>query len=249
MKSNADSHGGDTPLRKMGGFPIKFVEMSSALGRYDKIAAAAQQVALRLPPAEFPRVLDICCGTGHWAMAMSRLGFSVTGIDASEEQIEAARARCMDARFEVGDMADPPTGPFDLVLNTYSSFGYGLTKDEDLRMLRAWWAVLRAGGCMILEMADIERARHVFGQSDRVVRGDGVEVPKEDLRMDWDRQLLFVDYTMGEWQWGGFTRFYSADELADMLQAAGFDRVSISGDFSGTRPKRPEDWMVLTCWK
>lgn len=249
MKSNAETALEQATLKKMGGFPIKFVEMSDALGRYDKIAAAAGHLASRLPPAQFPRMLDICCGTGHWAAAMAGLGYRVTGIDSSEEQIEAARARCGEARFVVGDMAEPPAGPFDLVLNTYSSFGYGLTKDEDLRMLRAWWSVLRYGGCMILEMADIERARHVFGTSDRVVRGDGVKMPKEDLRMDWEQQMLFVDYTMGEWQWGGFTRFYSADELAGMLETAGFNRVSVAGDFSGMQPKRPEDWMVLTCWK
>ncbi len=249
MKFSIETDVEQEPLKKMGGFPVEFVRMSDALGRYDKVAAAAGHLALRLPPAKFPRVLDICCGSGHWAAAMAGLGYRVTGIDASEDQIEAARARCGEVQFVVGDMAEPPAGPFDLVLNTYSSFGYGLTKDEDLRMLGAWWSVLRDGGCMTLEVADIERARHVFGTSDRVVRGDGVQVPKEDLRMDWAQQMLFVDYTMGDWRWGAFTRLYSADELSAMLEMAGFSRVSVAGDFSGMQPKRPEDWMVLTCWK
>lgn len=249
MKSSVDVGPDGAPLKRMSGFPSQFVEMSDALGRYEKIAASVESISRRLPPAQFPRALDICCGSGQWASAMADAGYDVIGIDASAAQVDAARRRCAVARFHVGEMAAPPQGPFDLVLNTYSSFGYGLTQEEDLNTLRAWGSTLRGGGCMVMELADLERARYVFGSSRHLVRGDGVHAPKEDLRMDWEQQLLFVDYTMGDWMWGGFTRLYSSAQLVSMLKSVGFDRVFAAGDFTGTLPKRPQDWLVLTCWK
>jgi ubiquinone/menaquinone biosynthesis C-methylase UbiE len=134
-------------------------------------------------------------------------------------------------------------------LNTYSSFGYGLSRYEDLETLMAWQRVLRPGGCLIMEVVDIERVKFVFGDSTRVVRGDGHRVPREDLQMDWDQQLLFVRYTMDSWTWSGFTRFYTSEQLREMLTQAGFARVTFSGAFDGVAPKRPEDWAVATCWK
>ena len=248
MTSSADTAGVQRPLQRMGGFPPQFVEMSNALGRYDKVAGAASAIAARFPAAEFPRALDICCGSGHWASALHDRGYAVTGVDASAEQLASARRRCPDATFILGDMAQPPGGPFDLAINTYSSFGYGLTVDEDLEMLRAWHRALRDGGVLVMEGADMERARHVFGNTDLVLRGDGVQTPLEELRMDWARQLLFVQYTMPDWTWGGFTRLYTAAQLADLLARAGFRDIAAAGDFRG-RPKRPEDWLVVTCRK
>jgi glycine/sarcosine N-methyltransferase len=38
-------------------------------------------------------VLDAGCGTGRYSVALAELGFKVTGIDASPEQVAEARKR------------------------------------------------------------------------------------------------------------------------------------------------------------
>ena len=68
------------------------------------------------------RVLDIGCGDGDLALDMARRGAHVTGIDASPEMIEAARARAQrggaDIAFEVATAQSLPFAgeEFDLVL-------------------------------------------------------------------------------------------------------------------------------------
>ena len=51
-----------------------------------------------LDPAPGHRVLDVGCGDGRLSLELAARGVRVVGIDGSPEQVEAARARGLDAR-------------------------------------------------------------------------------------------------------------------------------------------------------
>ncbi len=63
------------------------------------------------------RYLDVACGSGFAANIAHRRGASVSGLDASEDLIDIARARTPDGDFRVGDMFALPfeAGSFDVV--------------------------------------------------------------------------------------------------------------------------------------
>lgn len=71
-----------------------------------------------LRPLAGKRVLDIGCGAGLLAEPLARLGGTVTGIDAAEENIEAARIHAarsgLDIDYRQGDIA-AADGRHDLV--------------------------------------------------------------------------------------------------------------------------------------
>lgn len=82
---------------------------------------------LRLLPGA--RVLDVPCGAGRHALELASRGFGVTGVDLSQEQIEAARKSAADARLGVdwrqADMRDLPwQSEFDGAFCFGNSFGY-----------------------------------------------------------------------------------------------------------------------------
>jgi SAM-dependent methyltransferase len=52
--------------------------------------------------------LDLGCGGGHFTAVASELGWTVTGIDASEDQLRVARRRLPTVEFVQGDGADLP---------------------------------------------------------------------------------------------------------------------------------------------
>jgi SAM-dependent methyltransferase len=69
--------------------------------------AAAQVIAAlfdreqegREPP--YGRVLDLGCGSGHWAVDLARRGWEVVGVDIVPKALERARRRARNAGVEV----------------------------------------------------------------------------------------------------------------------------------------------------
>jgi SAM-dependent methyltransferase len=64
-------------------------------------------------------VLDLGCGEGWLARALSAHGLTVTGVDASSTLIEAARA-AGGATFVVASYDQLPPGPFDTIVANFS---------------------------------------------------------------------------------------------------------------------------------
>ncbi len=111
-------------------------------------------------PQSGERALDVCCGTGDLAFALSARGAAVTGLDFSEAMLDVAKKRmAKDAvvhsaspktrpHFIQGDAQQLPfdAGQFDIV-----TVGYGL------RNLASWetgvqemWRVTRTGGRLLM---------------------------------------------------------------------------------------------------
>ncbi|MBA2572340.1 MAG: class I SAM-dependent methyltransferase, partial [Gemmatimonadetes bacterium] len=101
-------------------------------------------------------VLDLACGWGRHSVELARRGYTVTGLDWSPTLLAHARRRARRARVEIewvqGDMRELPwTERFDVVLSLFSSLGYFLSDEEDLRVLRSGRRALRPGGHLVLE--------------------------------------------------------------------------------------------------
>ena len=79
-----DPTGKFAPLHKFNPVRLDFIRQEAA--------AHFGRDAGRLRPFEGLRLLDIGCGGGLLSEPMARLGFAVTGADASERNIGTARA-------------------------------------------------------------------------------------------------------------------------------------------------------------
>lgn len=59
-------------------------------------------------------VLDLGCGRGSFARAAADRGARITGVDGDRAAVAAAAEAVPQGRFTVGDVHDPPSGPFDV---------------------------------------------------------------------------------------------------------------------------------------
>ncbi len=85
---------------------------------FEPYALAANDLVFdRLGVGAGTRHLDVACGSGFAANIAHRRGATVSGLDASEDLIDIARARTPDGDFRVGDMFALPydNGAFDTV--------------------------------------------------------------------------------------------------------------------------------------
>ncbi len=78
---------------------------------------------LRVDPGA--QLLDVPCGNGRHAVELARRGYSLTGVDSSEEFSAEARASAQPVRWILGDMCELPwRGEFHGAYCCGNSFGY-----------------------------------------------------------------------------------------------------------------------------
>jgi demethylmenaquinone methyltransferase/2-methoxy-6-polyprenyl-1,4-benzoquinol methylase len=157
------------------------------------------------------RVLDACCGTGDLALAARRAGGVVTGLDFSPRMLERARRKEPSVTWVEGDLL---TLPFEDASFEAATVGFGVRNVADLPCaLAELRRVLVAGGRVgILE----------------ITQPRGLLAPF--YRVWFDRIVPLI----GKLLKGGAAysylpasvrRFPGPDELATLMDEAGFERV------------------------
>lgn len=100
-----------------------------------------------LAPQTGERILDLGCGDGALTAKLVDAGVNVVGVDASAEQIEAAKALGLDAR--VVDGHDLPfDGEFDGILSNAAL--HWMTRPDEV--IAGMWRALKPGGRIAAEM-------------------------------------------------------------------------------------------------
>jgi SAM-dependent methyltransferase len=123
-------------------------------------------------------VLDLCCGQGNVAEALSKAGLSVVGADFSPQMLAFARKRLPDVEFVEADAQDLPfdDGSFDAVI---CSFGLMHVPDQN-RALREVHRILKPGGQYIMTCwsgPDVSPVFQVFYSSAREHGDPSVVLP------------------------------------------------------------------------
>lgn len=106
-------------------------------------------------------LVDLGCGTGYHVRALAKLGFRVTGIDISEQNVRFAKRKAREeriyGRFVVDSYYDyRPNQQFDAALCL--NWSIPVRNDEIERFLDNTCSLLKPGGLLVF---DFERLSHI----------------------------------------------------------------------------------------
>ncbi len=195
-----DTEGKFRPLHAINPVRIKYIR--------DRLSAHTGRDALTPRPLDGLRILDVGCGGGLLCEPLARLGADLTGIDAGQANIEAARAHAagmglgIDYRWETAEALNRAGETFDAVLS--------LEVVEHVPDQAAFMATLvrltRPGGAMVLATLNRTAKSYLFA-------------------------IVGAEYVMG-WLPRGthrWDRFVRPSEMASALEKAGAGIADMSG--------------------
>lgn len=191
-------------------------------------------------------LLDLYCGYGRHAVALAKMGFQVTGIDASAPFLEIARKKAaaenVSVVFQHCDMRHLTFHDrFDAVINMFAAFGY-YTDDENRLVISLVAKALHHHGLFLIDLLNRDWMvrnnlnrywRHPSGEyvlSYKVEMQDGITRMKRTLLNVETREKITYDFSL---------RAYSCVEMTTMLQQNGFRIRQVYGGFDG-QPYGPQ---------
>jgi SAM-dependent methyltransferase len=182
------------------------------------------------------RVVDLGCGTGHVAVALSRRGLSVLGVDCSRSIVAEARRRAPKARFRVGRLETLalPRGAA-AVVSTFDALNYVLKPEVLGQVFRGIARCLRPGGVFVFDLSTPLSLRRRQAEV-QVRRTKGLFLVLEGT---WDEaeQLGRLRLTGFQRAGDGFRRFeevhvqrgYTEGEVEDLLTRSGLRHERLAG--------------------
>jgi len=192
---------------------------------------------LKLSPQD--KILDLCSGQGRASLELARRGFgNVEGLDRSRYLIQKAKAQTkkegLSVRFREGDARKLPYPPdtFDVILILGNSFGYFESSQDDVRVLKEVFRVLKPWGRLLIDAADGEYLRKKFqprswewiDKNYFVCRERSLSRNKQRLIsrevVTHVRKGVIADQFYAE-------RLYTNKSLEELLKSVGFSEVTV----------------------
>jgi SAM-dependent methyltransferase len=177
------------------------------------------------------RILDLCCGSGQFADALTRRGFRVVGVDLSEELLGFAAQNAPGGTFLSGDIRRfRSESRFDAAVSVYDSLNHLLTFNDLNAAFETAYRCLKSNGVFAFDMnmeakyRDSWRGEFAVSGSDEVYAivsranvtqrlATLVAFRKSNQSFDAEDGILF-------WQ-----TWYSEVDIVRGLKTTGFDQI------------------------
>ncbi|MBN1255527.1 MAG: methyltransferase domain-containing protein [Deltaproteobacteria bacterium] len=207
-----------------------------------------------LSPAE--KILDLCCGQGRHALELVRRGYrNIEGLDRSHYLIQKAKSTVktegLKVRFREGDARKIPYPPdtFDVVMILGNSLGYFEAAQEDLKVFKEVFRVLKPWGRFIIDIADGEYLKDHFKAHswewidkkrfvcrERSLSADGDRLISRELVNHVEKGII-ADHFYAE-------RLYTREGLSRLLKTVGFSTIAFQTEIA-TNSQRNQDLGMM----
>ncbi|SHN20054.1 D-alanine-D-alanine ligase [Cyclobacterium lianum] len=187
-------------------------------------------------------LLDLACGQGRHLLELSQRGnYQLFGLDRSryltQRAKSIARKKGVAINFKEGDARKLPyaNDSFDFVTILGNSFGYFETAEDDVKILREVFRVLKPGGRLLMDVADGSFLRENYTPRswewidkkhfvcrERSLATDNERLISREVVTNTEKGVI-VDQFYAE-------RLYTREILADLTGKVGFKDLAFHGN-------------------
>jgi len=189
-------------------------------------------------------LLDLACGQGRHLIELSKKGnYNLYGLDRSRYLIQRAKnvskKNGFTINFKEGDARKLPyaTDTFDFVTILGNSFGYFETRDDDIKILKEIFRVLKPNGKLLMDVADgtylkenytprswewIDKKHFVCRE--RSLASDNERLISREVITHTEKGVI-VDQFYAE-------RLYSKQQLTKLITEVGFKKIAFHGNLN-----------------
>ena len=201
-------------------------------------------------------ILDLACGQGRHSLELARRGYkNVNGLDRSHYLIRKAKnistAEQLNANFREGDARKLPypADTFDVVMILGNSFGYFESTEDDIKILKEVFRVLKPFGKFLIDVADGNYLRDNYNPRswewidpkhfvcrERSLASDNQRLISREVISNINKGVI-LDQFYAE-------RLYSKEVLSEMFDRTGYKNVTFHGNLE-TDSKRNQDLGMM----
>ncbi len=206
------------------------------------------------------KIIDIGCGTGRHSIELAKRGYTVTGIDLSDSQLEKAREKAgmqnLNIDFRKHDARDLPfANEFDAaIMLCEGAFPLMETDEMNYEILKNAAKATKTGGKIIFTTLNglfpLYHSIEQFCAKSAKEGNAGYRNHKFDL-MTFRQQsvIMFVDDSGVHKELECNERYYVPSEITWLLKTLGFKKIDIFGAklgaFSREHKLSTEDFEML----
>ncbi|MDM5234549.1 class I SAM-dependent DNA methyltransferase [Lysinibacillus pakistanensis] len=227
---------------------------------YDKYVEWVLQHA---PCNQFPKLLDIGCGTGVLSLLLARAGYSVSGIDLSENMLSIAAERFADVGLHVPLFCmsmDELEGfeALDVVTIAIDSLNYVLQEKAVYVTLERIYNALKDGGQLFFDVHSLYKMNDIFLDSPFTYDNGDISYVWHTEPGDFEHSVIhqmtfFVRDAVSDlyerFDEEHIQRTFPIEQYMTWLRTIGFNHVEVTSDFTDDAPEYESERIFIRAVK
>ena len=204
-------------------------------------------------------ILDLGCGTGSVSVLMAEKGYSIIGVDSSEDMLAAAQAktasRKADVMFIRQDIRELDLyGTVQGAFSVFDVMNYILDAEDLLKVFTRVRIFLEQGCPFVFDMNTLYKFK--FGLRSEIYSGTGSggesyvwnNVFSSETMINTYDMLFFSPEAQHGFREKHLQRAYECEEVARLLKLAGFQYVEIKNGYTDEPIKEDSLRAVFVTW-
>lgn len=227
---------------------------------YDRYVKWVEQHA---PSNQFPKLLDIGCGTGVLGLMLAKAGYQVSGIDLSEDMLAIAAERFAEAGLQVPlfCMSMHELDGFealDVVTIAIDSLNYVVEQADVYSTLERIFHTLRPGGQLFFDVHSLFKMDAIFLDGPFTYDDGDISYVWHTEPGDYEHsivhQMTFYVRDAGNDLYERFDeehsqRTFAVEHYMTWLREIGFTDIEVTADFTEEAPEYESERIFIRAVK